>query len=272
MAARCLLIAAAAVLAGGCMIPFVLLPIRSGLTASVVGVVGKADVHEIAGEYFARRESFWTERGDRRGRMLHVRLSTGRDLMSLAYRKDLAMTIRWLFCDDDRQEVHLGENTAFVNGIAVWGLPMPSQAQHGTDRFVYDAILYVRDRRTEEGRRYGSVAYETFDLAQEPHDVCVQILLKTIPAGYRTTAARIPKEEIAAALGVEVARQCGSARPSTSGWRAGPCPTTQPRRICTSTIGLAPWSFFLPLKGALGLRRPAGIACWPDAASKADGR
>ena len=194
-----LLAIVAAALAGGCLLPF-LLPMRSGLAASVEGVVGKADIHEIADDhYLAHPEMFWPEE------MLHVRLSTSRDLVSFSHRKHLRMDLQWRFCDDGRQEVSLGGVEAFVNGVSVWERSSkPSPARDGTGRFVYDAILYVRDSGTEKGERYGSVVFEAFDLAREPRDVCVAVWLVTKPGGYRTKPARIPKEDIAAALGVEV--------------------------------------------------------------------
>ena len=196
-------IVAIAAFAGGCM-----LPIRSGLTATVEGVVGKNDIHEIAGNYFATRESFWTEYGNRRGQLLYVRLSTSSDMVSFSVRKSLVMSLQWRFCDNAQQWVHLvGAPTAFVNGATVWNsLSKPSSALGRTGRFVYDAILYVRDRRPEKERRIEAfdVVEEAFDLEFEPRDVCVRVRMKTIPGGYRTKAARIPKEEIAAALGVDV--------------------------------------------------------------------
>ena len=219
---RFFIVAVPALLAGGCMIPFVFLPMRSGLTASVAGVISKADIHEIAGDYYhAYSESFWTKRGSHRGQMLHVRLSTSRDLMSFGLRKNLMMRARWHFCGDSRQDVYLGGSRVFVNGVPVVGsvggyqtfvngmgvwkpVSMPSPAHDGVGRFVYDTVLYVQDRRTEEERRYGSDVYEAFDLEREPRDVCVAVWLTTKPSGYFTKAARIPKEEIAAALGVQV--------------------------------------------------------------------
>ena len=202
---RFFVVGVAALLAGGC--PLFFPPIRSDLTASVEGVVGEDDIHKIAGGYFTNRESSWTMFGSRRGQLLHVRLSTSRDLVSLSYRKHLGITVRWHFCDDAQQEVYLGEGQAFVNGTEVWGLSTPSPARDGTGRFVYDVVLHVRDARPEEDRRrWGSgVVKEAFDLELEPRDVCVALWLITKMGGYRTTDARIPREEIAAALGVEVA-------------------------------------------------------------------
>lgn len=199
-----------AVLAGGCMLLYP--PIRSDLTASVEGVVGKADIHEVAGDYYdAHPESFWTEYGSRRGQMLRVRLSTSRDLVSLSHKKRLRMDLRWRFCDDAPQEVSLGGLVPFVNGVSMWKRPrMSSPVLDRTGRFVYSAILYVRDRGyfgdrgTEEDRRYQSGASRPFDLEREPRDVCVAVWLITKPGGYRTKAARIPKEDIAAALGFEL--------------------------------------------------------------------
>ena len=107
-------------------------------------------------------------------------------------------------------EYCLGAPTAFINGATVWNsLFKPSSALDRTGRFVYDAILYVRDRMPEEERRIEAfgVVEEAFDLEFEPRDVCVRVRMKTIPGGYRTNAAQIPKEEIAAALGVPSARR-----------------------------------------------------------------
>ena len=44
----------------------------------------------------------------------------------------------------------------------------------------------------------------TIRLERDPRDVCVWVLLATKLRGFRTNTAKIPKEEIAAALGVEV--------------------------------------------------------------------
>ena len=97
MAGRFMIVATAAVVSG-CM-----LPVRSGLTATVESVVGKNDIHEIAGDYFATRESFWTKYGNRRGQLLHVRLSTSSDMVSFSVRKGLVMSLQWRFCDNARQ-------------------------------------------------------------------------------------------------------------------------------------------------------------------------
>lgn len=130
--------------------------------------------------------------------------------MSFGERKHLRMGIRWHFCDDARQEVKLGGPMAFVDGVSVWERSsIPSPARDGAGRFVYDAILQVRDARPAEhrwlyGREDTGVLMEPFDLEQEPRDVCVAIWLYTKMGGRRTKTARIPREEIAAALGVEV--------------------------------------------------------------------
>ena len=202
-----LLVIAAVALAGGCALFFP--TIRSDITASV-GVIGESNIHEIAGDYFARRESFWTEYGSRQGQMLHVHFSASRDLVSFVYKKDFTMSVRWHFCDDARKEVRLGETRAFVNGAEVWNpLSMPSPARDGTDRFVFDAILYVRDTRPAEqrwlyGREDTGVLEEAFDLELKPRDVCVAVWLIKEPFGHRTKVTRIPKQDIAAALSVEV--------------------------------------------------------------------
>ena len=194
-------IVAVAALAGGCM-----LPVRSGLAASVEGVVGKDDIHEIVGDYFGKPRVILDRYGNRRGQLLHVRLSTSKDLGSFSGRKHLLMSLRWRFCDNARQEVNLGIPQAFVNGREVFGLYRPSPWQDGAGRFVYDAILRVRDVRPEEDRRTfaSGVVEEAFNLEREPRDVCVRVRLISKLSGYRTRVARIPKEEIAAALGVDV--------------------------------------------------------------------
>ena len=205
-----------AVLAGGCVLLYP--PIRTDLTASVEGVVGKAGIHEVAGDYYdAHPGSFWTEYGNRRGQMLRVRLSTSRDLVSFSHEKRMRMDLRWRFCEDSSQEVSLGGLVPFVNGVSMWKRPpMSSPALDDTGRFVYSAILYVRDRGTEDERRHRSGASTPFDLEREPRDVCVAVRLLTKPGGYRTKAARIPKEDIAAALGVEL--------PSAPATEIGPTP------------------------------------------------
>ena len=198
-------IVAIAALAGGCM-----LPIRSDLTASVEGVVGKDSIHEITGDYFRKPRVILDRYGNHRGQLLHVRLSTRNNLVLFSDRKHLAMSLRWRFCDNARQEVRLGIHRAFVNGRRVLGLNKPSPKQDGAGRFVYDAILRVRDARPEEDRRLfaSGVVEETFDLEREPRDVCVRVRLISKLSGYRTKVARIPKEEIAAALGVDVSSAC----------------------------------------------------------------
>lgn len=186
---------------------FIHQPIRSGLTASVVGIVGKDDIHEIAGDYFENyRESFWTKHGRHSGQFLHVRLSTSKDLGAFSDRKHLGLYIRWRFCDNARQEVRLGIPQAFANGREVDRLHRNFPRQDGTGRFVYNAILRVREDRPEDDRRRfaSGVAEEAFDLEREPRDVCVAFRFPSKLSGYRTRAARIPKEEIAAALGVDV--------------------------------------------------------------------
>ena len=196
-------IVAIGALVGGCM--FFFPPIRSGLTATVEGVVGKDNIQEIAGDYFANRESSWAIFGSRRGELMHVRLSTSRDLVSFSNRKHLWITVQWHFCDDAQQEVYLGKISAFINGREIRGSYKSSPAQAETGHFVYDAILHVRDTRSEENRRSfaSGVVEEAFDLEREPRDVCVALWLITKPGGYRTRSTRIPKEEIATVLGVK---------------------------------------------------------------------
>ena len=199
MAGRFVVLIVAA-LAGGCM-----LPVRSGLTATVEGVVGKDNIHEITGDYFHEPRVVLDRYGNNRGQLLHVRLSTSKNLVSFSDRKHHMMVLQWRFCDNARREVRLGILQAFVNGREVW-LRKPSPRQDGAGRFVYDAILRVRDARPEEDRREfaSGVVEETFDLEREPRDVCVRARLISKLLGYRTRVARIPKEEIAAALGVDV--------------------------------------------------------------------
>ena len=110
---RFVIVVVAAVVSG-CM-----LPMRSGLTASVEGVVGKDDIHEIVGDYFHEPRVILDRYGNRRGQLLHVRLSTSKDLVSFSDRKHLIMSLRCRFCDNARQEVNLGINRAFVNGRRV---------------------------------------------------------------------------------------------------------------------------------------------------------
>ena len=195
MATGRILIVLAAALSGGCIL-FIHQPIRSGLTASVVGIVGKDDIHEIAGNYFANyHEPFWIKYGKHRGQFLHVRLSTSKDLGLFSDRKHLGIYIRWRFCDNTRQEVHLGIPQVFINGREVDRLHRNFPRQDGTGRFVYNAILRIRDHRSEEERLIGAfdVVAEAFDLEREPRDVCVEFRFPSKLHGYRTRAARIPK-------------------------------------------------------------------------------
>lgn len=202
---------ACASLAGGCML---FTPkIRYDLTASVEGVVGKADIHEVAGDYYAKHSEayFWENFANDHRQLLRVRLSTSEDLVSFANRKGVWISVKWHFCDKPRHEVSLGGNEAFVKGTRVPSIPRrPSLAvADGTGRFGYDAILHVRDARPVEqrwlyGREDTGVLRMAFDLVREPRNVCVRVLLSGKMRGYETNVARIPKEEIAAALGVVV--------------------------------------------------------------------
>ena len=193
-----------AAVTGGC---FLLVPqIRYDLTASVAGVVGKADIRDAFGDYYADRpDSFWNVR-NRHRRLLRVRLSTSRDLVAFANSKGVLIGVQWYFCAKPEQDVYLGGQWAFVDGERVPSLPRrPSPViADGLGRFGYDAVLYVRGWfiSDETGEIEGN-----FDLEREPKDVCTRVLLFTKMGGYKTNVARISKEEIAAALGVEISSE-----------------------------------------------------------------
>ncbi len=198
--------------------------IHYDLTASVDGLVGKENVREVAGGHYENHgDSFWSAFGNEQGQMLRVRVSTSRDLVSLAYRKHRMTTVQWHFCEKPRQEAFLGSNILFVDGTRVpWVFQHASRVvPDGQGRFVYDAILYVRDPRPLEDRRSfasGEID-EAYDLEREPRDVCMWVGLWTTMAGYKTNVARIPKEAIAATLGVKV--PSATAQPSGPQQRSG---------------------------------------------------
>lgn len=179
-----------------------------GLTASVEGVVDKADIHEVAGDHYANHSEtrFWANFADEQGRLLRIRLSTSKDVVSFSNRKGLLIWVEWRFCDKLRQEdVQLGDLNLFVDGTVVPSIPRQRSPliadQQG--RFNYDAILYFRDARPAKQRWLAAfgVFQEAYDFGREPRDVCVRIELPSMMDGYRTNFARIPKEDIVAAFG-----------------------------------------------------------------------
>ena len=183
---------------------FLLVPrINYDLTASVAGVVGKADIHEVVGDYYAdHHESFWRNFSNQRRQLLRVRLSTSRDLVVFANKKGVLIFVQWYFCGKPEQEVYLGQQSVFVAGEVVPSIPRrPSPVvADRLGRFSYDAVLYPRGWfMSETGKIEGK-----FDLQRETTDVCVQVRLVTKMGGYRTNVARIPAQAIAAALGVDV--------------------------------------------------------------------
>ena len=183
-------------LVGGCMLVFP--RINYDLAASVVGVVGKEDIREFAGHDYADAPHFPSKFANERGQLLRVHLYTNKDLVSLAGKKNLRIRVQWHFCDDPEQEVNLGGWRAFVEGMEVSWVDeqhMSAGPDH-RDRFVYDAVLYVRGWFMNEN---GDVE-GWFNLERESKDVCVQVWLTTKMGGYGTKLARIPKEEIATAL------------------------------------------------------------------------
>ena len=181
------------------------------LTASVVGVVERSNIQKVVGDGFSHVSTsthFWDTYANEREQLLRVRLSTRKDLVLFANRKSVGINIQWHFCDKPEQAVHLGSNRVFVDAVRMPGIPRPSKsiADH-EGQFTYDAILYIRDASPfAEGGRYGRVDTEIdepYDLERSPRDVCVWVLLATKLRGFKTNVAKIPKEEIAAALGVE---------------------------------------------------------------------
>lgn len=193
---------------------FLLVPrINYDLTASIVGLLGKAHIHEVVGDSYAdHHESFW-DFGNQRRQLLRVQLSTSKDLVTFANSKGVWISVQWHFCGKSKQEVYLGGNEVFVAGEVVPSIPRrPSpMVADRLGRFSYDAVLYVRGwfMSDETGEIEGE-----FDLEREPWDVCVQVWLNTKMGGYRTNIARIPAEEVAAALGAKV--------PSTTAQPSGP--------------------------------------------------
>ena len=203
-----------ALTAGGCAL-WLEQRIRYDLAASVVGVVDRSNIRGVVGDEdgFPGLTSarFWSATANDRGQLLRVRLTTSKDLVSFANRKSVGINIRWHFCDQPRQAVHLGQNSAYVHAARVPAIPRrPSPViADRQGRFEYDAILYPRDTspRATYRRRYGKTDAEIdqpYDLERDPRDVCVWVLLATKLRGFRTNVAKIPKEQIAAALGVEV--------------------------------------------------------------------
>ena len=180
------------------------------LTASVEGVVGRADIHAVVGNHYASHSEthFWANFAGERGQLLRVRISTSKDIVSFADRKGLLVRVEWRFCDDlGQDEVHLGASSLFFEAAAVDRRgPAPIADERGW--YGYDAILYVRDARPAQHRWEEAIGVfaEAYDLGLEPRDVCVQLELVTMTHGYLTNFARIPKEEIAAALGVPAGR------------------------------------------------------------------
>ena len=182
---------------GGCMLVFSW--INYDLAASVVGVVEKDDIREFAGDGYVDAPHFPSKFANDRGQLLRIHLYTTKDLVSLAGKKNLRIRVKWHFCDEPEQEVNLGGWRAFVEGVETSWVdkqPMSVVPDH-RDMFVYDAILYVRGWFVNE--KNGDIK-GWFDLEREPRDVCVQVWLTTKMGGYRTNIARIPREEIAAAL------------------------------------------------------------------------
>ena len=207
------LILGCCVVASGCGV-FYLQRIWYDLTASVVGVVGKSDIREVVGEDFIPESSsyFWNTFANDREQLLRVRLSTRKDLVSFADRKSTTISAQWHFCDDQEQAANLGYVSVFVDAKEVPKIPRRSSpvVADRQSRFAYDAILYVRDARPKrEGPLPLGVPEREvrYDLERDPRDVCVWVLLGRKLGGFKTNVARIPKEEIAAALGVKVGAQ-----------------------------------------------------------------
>ena len=206
---------ACAILAGCSLHPiFFYMRIRHDLAASVAGAVDRSELRLLVDDDFPDTDYFWEDASDL-GQVLHVRLSTSKDLVEFGNRKGLVGRVRWYFCDKPKQKVSLGYPRFFVDAqdsltlaMKSWGMvtrPMPSPAADRHGRFAYDAIMYVRDSPPQNEFNF----YEPFDLERELRDVCVYVLIPGKLGGYKTNAARIPKEEIAAALGIEVAPRGG---------------------------------------------------------------
>lgn len=207
-------VVACAAFAAGCY--FLFPRVNYKLTATVGGLVGEADLRPIAGNRYSSTMFSWRDFSTERGHLLLVRLSTSKDLVPLSNRTGTLIDVRWHFCDEPREKVRLGGWEVFLNGVALPALPRGPSPAIADDRgqFGYDAILYPRDGRSAKARWDESEGqYEkTYDLEREPRDVCARVVLAGKLGGYRTNVARIPKEEIAAALGVVV-----PSAPSNSG-------------------------------------------------------
>ena len=194
----CVLAGAASV--AGCH----LLPSRiNDLAASVEGPVGEADLRPIAGDSYS---SFaWGRYASARRQLLRARLSTTKDMVQFASRKNARIIVKWRFCGEPNRRVLLGGWDAYVGGVRVPAHDGPTPTV--TDergRFAYDAVLYARDPRSAEDRWFPALGQyeEAYDLEREPRDVCVRVVFARMLSAYRTTVATIPKEAIAAALGV----------------------------------------------------------------------
>ena len=199
-----------ALTAGGCAL-WLEQRIRYDLAASVVGVVDRSNIRGVVGDEDGfpgwTSARFWSATANDRGQLLRVRLTTSKDLVSFANRKGVLISPRWHFCDQPRQAVHLGMRRAYVHASWVPAIPpRPSPViADRQGRFAYDAILYVRHAGTPTPLPLGDPeVLEPYDLERKPRDVCVWVLLATKLRGFRTNVAKIPKEQIAAALGVEV--------------------------------------------------------------------
>ena len=200
---RCLRmgVLAAAASVAGCHLPSLRI---NDLAASVEGPVGEADLRPIAGE---RYSSFaWGRYASTQRQLLRVRLSTSRDMAQFAGRKGARIQVRWNFCGEPKLiVVGLGGWDAYVGGaqVPVHGGPSPTVTDE-RGRFAYDAVLYPRDPRSAKDRWFPSGKYyeEAYDLEREPRDVCVRVVFSRMFSAYRTNVVTIPKEAIAAALGV----------------------------------------------------------------------
>lgn len=191
-------------LVGGCLL---LVPqINYDLAASVVGAVGREDVRQFAGDRYVDSPSFPSKFSNGQGQVIRVRLSTSKDLVSFANKTGTFVSVKWHLCDIPEKDVVLGDIRAFVDGVEIsWIKEKHSSVLPDRQgRFGYDAILYIRgwfmneETAGIEGR---------FDLEREPRDVCVRVWLPTKMGGYKTNVVRIPKDEIAAALGVEISTE-----------------------------------------------------------------
>ena len=167
------LIVACAIGAGGCTISLH----RYDLRASVVGFVDSASIHKIAAE-FPKAPRFWASTANDKGQVLHVRLSTSKDLWRLA-NKVSWVTAEWSFCDAPSLDVNIGYSFVYAHGetLSVTHRKRPSPLVANSEgRFAYDAILYVRysppTKDAIASRRDGNVS-ERSDFERDPRDVCV---------------------------------------------------------------------------------------------------